>query len=286
MDAANTASLTVGDIMGLMEAWYPASTAEPWDKVGLICGDPGHRASSVLLALDPVDAVAQQAREGGFDMVITHHPLLLRGASFLPTSDPKGAVVTTLIRHNIALFNAHTNADVAEGGVATALADLIGLRDTVPLEPCGTDAKGRQIGLGRVGTVPETTLGAFADHVAAVLPAGPTGLLVGGDEATSVRRVAVVGGAGDSALDAARQAGADVYLTADLRHHPASEHLEGGRPALLCGSHWATESPWLPVLARRLRGAAADARVEVRVEVSTIVTEPWTSHRITQGELA
>ena len=88
MDAANTASLTVGDIMGLMEAWYPASTAEPWDKVGLICGDPGHRASSVLLALDPVDAVAQQAREGGFDMVITHLPLLVRGASFLPVTAP------------------------------------------------------------------------------------------------------------------------------------------------------------------------------------------------------
>ena len=278
--------------MALMESWYPAATAQSWDRVGLIVGDPAAPVRSILLALDPTEAIARQAVAGPagnaapYDMVITHHPLLLRGASFLPTSDPKGAVVTTLIRHDIALFNAHTNADVDEGGVATALVDLIGLRDTVPLEPCGTDAKGRQIGLGRVGTVPETTLGAFADHVAAVLPAGPTGLLVGGDEATSVRRVAVVGGAGDSALDAARQAGADVYLTADLRHHPASEHLEGGRPALLCGSHWATESPWLPVLARRLRGAAADARVEVRVEVSTIVTEPWTSHRITQGELA
>ena len=240
--------------MALMESWYPASTAQSWDRVVLIVGDPAAPVRSILLALDPTEAIARQAVAGPtgnaapYDMVITHHPLLLRGASFLPTSDPKGAVVTTLIRNDIALFNAHTNADVAEGGVATALADLIGLRDTVSLNP--------------------------------------TGLLVGGDEATSVRRVAVLGGAGDSALDAARQADADVYLTADLRHHPASEHLEGGRPALLCGSHWATESPWLPVLARRLRAAAADARVEVRVEVSTIVTEPWTSHRITQGELA
>ena len=136
MDAANTASLTVGDIMGLMEAWYPASTAEPWDKVGLICGDPGHRASSVLLALDPVDAVAQQAREGGFDMVITHHPLLLRGASFLPVTDPKGSVISHLIRSDIALFNAHTNADVAHLGVAEALAaidrPLLDLLGSVP----------------------------------------------------------------------------------------------------------------------------------------------------------
>ena len=166
------------------------------------------------------------------------------------------------------------------------IADLIGLRDTTPLEPCGTDAEGHEIGLGRVGTVTETTLGAFADHVASVLPAGPSGLFVGGDENATVRRVAVLGGAGDSALEVARAAGVDAYLTADLRHHPASEHLEGGAPALLCGSHWATESPWLPVLARKLREAARAADVELRVEVSTIVTEPWTSHRVTQGELA
>jgi len=175
---------------------------------------------------------------------------------------------------------------VACDGVAPALADLIGLRDTTPLEPCGTDAEGHEIGLGRVGTVDETTLGAFADHVASVLPAGPSGLFVGGDETATVQRVAVLGGAGDSALEAARAAGVDVYLTADLRHHPASEHLEGGAPALLCGSHWATESPWLPVLARKIREAACAADVELRVEVSTIVTEPWTSHRVTQGELA
>ena len=280
------------DVMALMESWYPAATAQSWDRVGLIVGDPDAPVRSLLLALDPTAAIAAQAVAGpegdgaAYDMVITHHPLLLRGASFLPVTDPKGGVVTTLIRSGIALFNAHTNADVACEGVSTALADLIGLRDAVPLEPCGVDAEGYEIGLGRVGTVEPTTLGAFADHVASVLPAGPTGLLVGGDEAMAVSRVAVLGGAGDSALDAARAADVDVYLTADLRHHPASEHLEGGAPALLCGSHWATESPWLPVLARRIREAATYADVEVRVEISTIVTEPWTSYRVTQGELA
>ena len=283
---------TVGDAMALMESWYPAATAQSWDRVGLIVGDPAAPVRSMLLALDPTAAIAQQAVAGPsgdgqpYDMVITHHPLLLRGASFLPVTDPKGGVVTTLIRSGVALFNAHTNADVACDGVATALADLIGLRDTSPLEPCGTDAEGHEIGLGRVGTVDETTLGAFADHVASVLPASPSGLFVGGDESAPVTRVAVLGGAGDSALEAARAAGVDVYLTADLRHHPASEHLEGGAPALLCGSHWATESPWLPVLARKIRQAARSADVELRVEVSTIVTEPWTGHRVTQGELA
>lgn len=133
---------TVRDVMALMESWYPAATAQSWDRVGLIVGDPDSPVRSILLALDPTAAIADQAVTGPhgdgnpYDMVITHHPLLLRGASFLPVTDPKGGVVTTLIRSGIALFNAHTNADVACDGVATALADLIGLRDTVPLEPC------------------------------------------------------------------------------------------------------------------------------------------------------
>ena len=187
--------------MALMESWYPQATAQSWDRVGLIVGDPDAPVRSLLLALDPTAAIAEQAVAGPdsdghpYDMVITHHPLLLRGASFLPVTDPKGAVVTRLIRAGVSLFNAHTNADVACEGVATALADLIGLRDTVPLEPCGVDAEGHEIGLGRVGTIEPTTLGAFADHVASVLPAGPTGLLVGGDEAMAVSRVAVLGGA-------------------------------------------------------------------------------------------
>lgn len=139
--------------MALMESWYPAATAQSWDRVGLIVGDPAAPVRSILLALDPTAAIAAQAVAGpsgdgeSYDMVITHHPLLLRGASFLPVTDPKGGVVTTLIRSGIALFNAHTNADVACDGVATALADLIGLRDTAPLEPCGTDAEGHELSL-------------------------------------------------------------------------------------------------------------------------------------------
>ena len=89
---------TVGDVMALMESWYPAATAQSWDRVGLIVGDPAAPVRSILLALDPTAAIADQAVAGpsgdgqSFDMVITHHPLLLHGASFLPVTDPKGGV--------------------------------------------------------------------------------------------------------------------------------------------------------------------------------------------------
>ncbi|WP_075892451.1 Nif3-like dinuclear metal center hexameric protein [Actinomyces provencensis] len=274
---------SVADVVARMDEWYPPHTAESWDRVGLVLGDPTRRVHRLLLAVDPVAATVGEALDHGADMVITHHPLYLRGTSFLPEDDPKGALVARLIRSGTALLNAHTNADIAWGGVSAALADLVGLRDSRPLEPTGEDAGGHAVGFGRIGGVTPQSLGAFADHVASVLPAGPHGLLVGGDEGATVRVVAVSGGAGDHFLHAARRAGADVFLTADLRHHPASEHLEGGAPALLCASHWATEWPWLPVLARRLRGAARADGVELDVEVSTMVTEPWNTHRPTTG---
>jgi len=283
-DAVGTGTTwTVGDVAALMDTWYPPATAESWDRVGLVVGDPDRPVGRILLAVDPVAATVGQAVETGADMLVTHHPLYLRGTSFLPESDPKGALVARLIRSDTALLNAHTNADIAHAGVAEALADLVGLTGTRPLEVTGEDADGHPLGFGRIGCVTPQDLATFADHVASVLPAGPHGLLVGGDEDALVRTVAVSGGAGDHFLGLARAEGADVFLTADLRHHPASEHLEGGAPALLCASHWASEWPWLPVLARRLRAAALAGGATVEVEVSTMVTEPWTSHRPTTG---
>ena len=115
--------------MALMESWYPAATAQSWDRVGLIVGDPAAPVRSILLALDPTAAIAQQAVAGPsvdgqpFDMVITHHPLLLRGASFLPVTDPKGGVVTTLIRSGIALNVDIDPAHAFEGIIPCGLTD-------------------------------------------------------------------------------------------------------------------------------------------------------------------
>jgi putative NIF3 family GTP cyclohydrolase 1 type 2 len=93
-----------------------------------------------------------------------------------------------------------------------------------------------------------------------------------------VRRVAVCGGAGDTFFGAARQAGADVYVTADLRHHPASEALEAGGLALVDVAHWASEWPWLEGAARTLRSTLEATGTNVETYVSTLVTDPWTAH--------
>lgn len=269
----------IASVLEYMESRYPKGSVEDWDRVGFIVGGRTHEVRKILLAVDPVPEVVAEAIDTGCQLLITHHPLYLRGTSYVSSDDAKGRMVRDLIRADCALFCAHTNADVAVGGVADALGSLVGLEDMAPLVDRGVGS----VGIGRVGKVKRQTLRDFSTKVSSVLPKGPTGLYVGGNLDSEVETVAVSGGAGDSLLGAARQAGADVFLTADLRHHPASEHLMEGPPALLCGSHWATEWPWLPHLATELTQHCGDGTLEV--SISTVCTEPWVEHLPTRGRL-
>lgn len=277
-----TKTWTVQDVINHLARLYPPQLQEDWDRNGLIVGDPQAPVRRILTAVDPVANTVKEAIDGAVDLLITHHPLFLRGTSFVARDSVKGRMVHDLIEAGVALLNAHTNADSAARGVAWALAQAVGL-DGEPFETVETNEDGVALGLGRIGDLPEAvTLREFADRVAAALPAGPHGLFVGipagADWQMPVRRVAVSGGAGDSFLEDTRKLGADVYVTADLRHHPASEHLEEGAPALLCGSHWATEWLWLPALAEDLGQLARRDGVNVDIRVSTLVTEPWAVH--------
>lgn len=371
---------TVADVIAALEAAYPPALAAEWDAVGLVCGDPAEPVTSVLVAVDPVPDTVDEAR--GDQLLITHHPLLLRGVHGVGADTPKGALLHRLIRSGTALYTAHTNADAADPGVSDALAAAIGLDVVGPLvgapaEPldkivtfipvgpsitlvhdalsaagagrvgdyshcsfatAGTGQfkpldgahpvigevgrlarvaetrlemvlpRGRRAavvaalrrahpyeepafgvleladlpsgrGLGRIGALPAPEpLAAFAERVAAALPATAGGVRAAGDPARMIEQVAVCGGAGDSALDAATAAGVDAYVTADLRHHPAAEHLlagTGGRstPALVDVAHWASEWPWCAQAAGVVR-AALGGSVEVRV--SRRRTDPWT----------
>ena len=372
----------VADAIAALEAAYPPGLAADWDAVGLVCGDPDEPVSRVLVAVDPVPETVAEAAELGAQLLVTHHPLLLRGVHGVGADTPKGALVHRLVRGGTALFTAHTNADSADPGVSDALAEVLGLTvegplvgapappldkivSFIPVGPAitavhdalsaagagrvgdyshcsfatagtgqfkplegaqpfiGTVGRLERVaetrlemvlpracraeviaalrashpyeepafdlvelaelpssrGLGRVGRLaaPES-LAAFTERVAAALPATAWGVRAAGDPDRLVERVAVCGGAGDSALDAAVRAGVDVYVTADLRHHPASEHLLAGSrpgrptPALVDVAHWASEWPWCSQAAAVMR-AALGGSVEVRV--SQRRTDPW-----------
>ena len=264
----------IGDVVAALEAAYPPSLAQDWDAVGLVCGDPDEPVRRVLVAVDPVPETVQEALDDGAQLLVTHHPLLLRGVHGVPADEPKGALVHRLIRAGVALFTAHTNADAADPGVSDALAAALGLDVTGPLVPDSAARSLATTGLGRIGVLPAPeSFGAFVDRVQRALPATAWGVRAAGDPSRTVTRVAVCGGAGDSALEDATAAGVDAYVTADLRHHPASEHLLGGGPALVDVAHWASEQPWCSQAADVVR-AALGSSVEVRV--STRRTDPWT----------
>ncbi|WP_022906367.1 Nif3-like dinuclear metal center hexameric protein [Curtobacterium sp. B18] len=262
---------TLRELQAVIEDLWPATGAESWDSVGLVAGDPDQTVDHVHLAVDAVPATARETVELGADLLLTHHPLLLRGVTTIAESTYKGSVLATLVRGGAALVAAHTNADVVTTGTSAVLADRLGLTDQRPLEP-GTDPS---TGIGRVGELAEpTTLGALARALVDLLPGTATGVRVSGDFDQLIRSVALCAGAGDAYLGHPAVLGADVYVTSDLRHHPASEFREqallGGGPALIDTSHWATEWLWLDVAAEQLRRAAG-----VRVTVSDLRTDPW-----------
>ena len=125
----------LADLIAVLDGWFDPRWAEPWDAVGLVCGDPADPVTRVVLAVDAVPATIGEALERGAGLLLTHHPLLLTPVHGVGADDPKGALVHRMIRGGLAHFVAHTNADVADPGVSDALAARLGLTVARPLEP-------------------------------------------------------------------------------------------------------------------------------------------------------
>ncbi|WFB09826.1 Nif3-like dinuclear metal center hexameric protein [Streptomyces sp. LX-29] len=271
----------LSDVLAALDALWPTEWAEQWDAVGTVCGDVGNpeaQVSRVLFAVDPVQEVADEAVRLGADLLVTHHPLYLRGTTTVAADTFKGRVVHTLIKNDIALHVAHTNADRADPGVSDALAGALDLRVTAPLVPDPADPAGRR-GLGRICELQTPqTLAEFARRAADRLPATAQGIRFAGDPDRVIRTVAVCGGSGDSLFDEVRAAGVDAYLTADLRHHPASEASQRSPLGLVDAAHWATEWPWTEQAAAQLDEISDRHGWGLRTHVSRTVTDPWTAH--------
>ncbi|MFI5731161.1 Nif3-like dinuclear metal center hexameric protein [Kribbella sp. NPDC051587] len=369
----------LADVIAVLDRLYDPSWAESWDAVGLVTGDPDQPVRRVLFAVDPMREVVDEAIAGEFDLLVTHHPLLLKGVNSVAATTPKGRVIHDLIRSNTALHVCHTNADNANPGVSDALAAALGLQDTRPLNPMPADPldkivvfvpvadtqgvleamavagagelgdydraawssagegtfrplEGANPAIGRVGdievvaenrlemilprhkrravvaamkaahpyeepaydvyelaTLPSERGGGrvgvlaeplplkqFAQLVADNLPKTQHGVRVAGDPDRLITSLAVVGGAGDSEFAKVRAAGVDAYVTADLRHHPATEAQAYGDPALVDVAHWASEWPWLRDADRLLRENLAAQGSTVDTHISTLVTDAWT----------
>lgn len=265
---------TVASLFAAIDAFWPFSLAESWDQVGLVVGDFERPIERVLLVVDVTDSTVQEAVRGGYDAVVAHHPLLLRGVTSVSESTSKGSLVARLIRANCSVISAHTNADKPRDGVADVLATQLGLQGSHPIERDRSDPNS---GIGRVGML-DTPISVLelADRLGALLPETASGVRIAGPADCPVQRIALCPGAGDSLLEHPDVLAADAFITADLRHHPASESRElsktrGHGPVLLDVSHWASEWPWLTEAAKILKRELP----EVEFVVSTSRTDVW-----------
>ena len=125
---------TLRDVVRVLDELYDPRWADDWDAVGTVVGDPDAEVSRILLAVDPVQAVADEAVARGADLLLTHHPLYLKGVTSVAATTPKGRVVHTLASHEVALHTCHTNADSPPLGVSESMALALGLTDVRPLD--------------------------------------------------------------------------------------------------------------------------------------------------------
>ena len=243
---------TVSDILTFVESLAPRSMKMDWDNVGLLCGRKEKEVKKVLVALDPFRNVIEEAIEIGADCIVTHHPLIFRNPLMAVSEESEtGRCVLTLIEHGIAAINAHTNYDLAPGGVNDILAQTLGLQNITVISPEGTDAEGRPYGLLRCGTVGEISLKTFLAAVKEKLDCDGLRYV---DSGKAVRKIAVGGGSCADEMTNALAAGCDTFVTADVKYNQFRTAYELGLNLIDAG-HFHTENPAMPVLAEKLRKA-------------------------------
>lgn len=244
-------------IITFVEEMAPRALALEGDNTGWQVGDPESPVEAVLLAMDADDRVVDEAVKMGAGLIVAHHPLIFRPVRSVRLDLPGGALLARLIRAGIGVYAAHTSLDAAEQGVNAVLAGRLGLTGFRVLDEEG--------GLGRVGRLPEALpFDVFAGRVKAVL--GVPSVRVGGPRDRMVSKVALCGGSGGDLWSKAAFAGADVFVTGDLKYHTARDILAAGMNFVDPG-HYSSEriilEPLRDHLAERCRAAGADVRFAV-----------------------
>jgi len=364
--------LTNADIFQLMEDWAPKKLAYDWDPVGLQVGSSREKVKKIMVTLDVLESVADEAIEQNVDLIISHHPLLFRPLSQLDTDTPKGRTVQKLMKHDISVYSAHTNLDIASGGVNDMLCDVLDINsedflipketgklyklavyvpftheevvrealgnsgaghignyshctfraegigtfkplegtnpfigekgkmeyvDEVRMETIVEEEKlnqvleatieahpyeepaydlfplrneGKKFGLGRIGTLQTPmNLKEYSEHIKKTL--NLSGLRVVGDLAKEIKKVAVLGGSGEKYIQAAKEQGADVYITGDMTFHPAQEAWEMGLAVIDAGHY-------IEKVMKKATKTFLDEKLtetKVKVIVSRTSTEPF-----------
>lgn len=247
---------TVKDILNCVQAFAPTYMKESWDNVGLNCGRMDAPVTTVLIALDPFEAVCKEAAEIGAELLVTHHALLWK-PGFITDETVAGKNTLYLIENHIAHLNAHTNLDCAPGGVNDTLAETLGLQNIQVVCPSGTNEQGQEWGLLRSGEVTEQSLQSFLTVVKEKLGCD---VLRYADGGKSVQKVAVGGGSCAGFMQQAISAGCDTFVTADVRYNQFWDANDYGINLIDAG-HFHTENPVCRILYNLISSSFPELKV-------------------------
>ncbi len=254
--------VNVQDLLNILQHIAPDTLARNWDNVGLLVGSPYNRVTSVLLALDPLPSLIAEAQEYSAELIITHHPAIFHPLKSLRTDRPEGRFIAAALRAGISVIGCHTNLDAACGGVNDVLARALGLTEILPLVPEKDDPI---CGMGRIGRLPvQVSAQVFLHRLREAVPF--PWLLEAGPRPASVAQVAVCGGSCSDLTRTAYSAGADIFITSEIKHDVARLAEEIGM-WLLDGGHFSTENPamsgLMELLADRMNQAGMDVRLHL-----------------------
>ena len=211
--------MKVRDITAVIEAFAPLSLQEPYDNSGLIVGRPDDEVHKALLAVDVTEEVLAEAVAEGCDMIITHHPIIFHPLKRFNSASVTERCVEEAIRRGVVLYAAHTNLDSTQQGMSWRVAEMLGVESLEVLQ--STNDSGA--GFGVVGNLPNAV--PSEDFMQRVMEQfGVQALRHSDIVKAEVRRVAVCTGAGASLIDVAKESGADIYLTADLKYNDFMRH--------------------------------------------------------------
>ncbi len=239
---------TVYDIFREIDQIAPFELAMGFDNCGLLVGSKKQVVRNCILALDITNEVIAYAVQHHAQLIITHHPIIFHPVKSVMDDN----LVFQLIKNDISVISAHTNLDIADGGVNDVLAELIGLENITGFEGCD--------GAGRIGTLKtEMTGKELAQFAKKVLRA--KGVTVTCADKL-IKTVAVSSGAGGDYLEAAIRANADAFITGEARHHNLIGAINAN-VSLINAGHYYSEAPVLYRLQKKLQAAFSEIQFNV-----------------------
>lgn len=217
-------SYSIANIISALEEYAPLSLQEKWDNSGLQVGlpdGPDGRVTGILLCLDVTEAIVAEAVARGCNMIVSHHPLIFKGLKSITGRTPAERTVAAAIRAGVAVYSSHTALDSTRGGVSYEMARRLGVEPECALAPVDGDTS---IGLGIVGTLAHpVTMAELVQRMKAEFGTPCLRASLAYEPDATVRRVALCGGSGGEFIPVAAAAGADVYISADIRYHDMAD---------------------------------------------------------------